>query len=147
MIGGAMTIRYRMMKVAVAGITLSALSLPVAAQNKAPLDVFDAINPEALFKGLIREDDVTLLFRHIRESMAASARGEEARESEAMNRRAEQIQREVAARGSALVGVLLSAFESAAKQMVREGLGEFSARPAPRRGAAAAVYPHSSIGD
>ena len=54
--------------------------------------------------------------------MAAAARGEEARESEALKQRAEVIQREVAARGSVLMAVLLTAFESAARQAVREGL-------------------------
>ena len=105
-----------------------AFSLPAAAQSKDAFDAFDAINPEVLFKGLIREDDVSLLFQHLRESMAASARGEEALPSEAMQRRTDQIQREAAARGSVLLSVLLTAFESAARQAVREGLGEFSSR-------------------
>ena len=107
-------------------------SLSAAAQSKDPFDVFESINPEVLFKGIIREDDVSLLFRHLRESMAASARGEEAQPSEAMQRRTEQIQREVAARGSVLVGVLLSAFEQAARQAAREGFGEIYRKPAPR---------------
>ncbi len=109
-----------------------AFSLPAAAQSKDAFDAFDAINPEVLFKGLIREDDVSLLFQHLRESMAASARGEEALPSEAMQRRTDQIQREAAARGSVLLSVLLTAFESAARQAVREGLGEFSSRPKSR---------------
>ncbi|MEQ1774221.1 MAG: hypothetical protein ABL891_10615, partial [Burkholderiales bacterium] len=74
----------------------------------------------------IREDDVSLLFQHVRESMAATARGEEPKESEAVTRRTEAIQREVAARGGVLVDVLLSAFESAAKQMIREALSDMS---------------------
>jgi hypothetical protein len=122
----------RLICVALAGFSMAAISLPAAAQSKDALDVFESFNPEVLFKGLIREDDVSLLFRHLRESMAASARGEEAQPSEAMQRRSEQIQREVAARGSVMVGVLLSAFEQAARQAVREGLSEFRGRPAPR---------------
>ena len=115
-----------------------ALSLPAAAQSRDPFDIIESINPEALFKGIIREDDVSLLFRHLRESMAASARGEEAQPSEAMQRRTEQIQREVAARGGVLMGVLLSAFEQAARQAVREGFSEFYGKPsAPRN----PVYP------
>ena len=127
-----------LMCVAAAGVMFS---LPAAAQNKDPFERLESINPEVLFRGLIREDDVSLLFRHLRESMAASARGEEAQESEAMKRRTEQIQREVAARGSVLMGVLLSAFEQAAKQAVREGLSEFSGKPAAPRGS---VYPPRS---
>ena len=139
-----MNLRY-LLGMAVAGWVLSQ---PVAAQVRDPFETLEAINPEVLFKGLIREDDVSLLFQHIRESMAASARGEEAAPSEAMSRRTEQIQREVAARGGVLMGVLLSAFESAAKQLVREGLGEFSSRPStPRRAPHAAPYPSSTPSD
>ena len=131
----------RLLPTAIAGLALGlALSLPAVAQSNDPFDAFEAIKPEALFKGIIREDDVTLLFRHLRESMAAAARGEETQESEAMKRRTEQIQREVAARGHVLMGVLLSAFEAAAKQAVRERFGEFSGKPAVPRGS---VYPHS----
>lgn len=99
------------------------LSAPASAQSRDPFDALEAINPEVLFSGIIREDDVSLLFRHIRESMAASARGEETKPSEAMTRRTEEIQREMAARGALLAGVLLTAFEQAAKQAVREGFG------------------------
>ncbi len=112
-----------------------AFSLPAAAQSRDSRDtfdsVFDRIDPEVLFKGLIRENDVSLLFQHLRESVAASARGEEAQQSEAMKHRSEQIQREIAARGSVLLSALLTAFESAARQAVREGLGGFDTK-APR---------------
>lgn len=116
------------------------LSQPAVAFDIDPFEKLDAINPEVLFKGVIREDDVTLLFQHVRESMAAAARGEEPKESAALNRRAEAIQREVAARGSVLMGVLLSAFESAAKQAMRESLSELRSSvprnmPYPRSGA------------
>jgi Domain of unknown function (DUF4349) len=126
-------LRY-LLGIAVTGFALAA---PAAAQSKDPFAVLDAIGPEMLFKGVIREDDVSLLFRHIREQMAASARGEEAKPSEAMNRRSEEIQREIAVRGTVLMGVLLSAFEQAARQAVREGLGDIMARPAPRQPAPA----------
>ena len=116
------------------GVTAASglFSLPAAAQSRDPFDTFESINPEALFKGILRQDDVPLLFRHLRESMAASARGEVAQPSEAMKHRREQVQREIVARGSVLVGVLLSAFEEAARQAVREELAEFSGKPAPR---------------
>lgn len=122
--------RRHLLTVAAASL---AFSLPAAAQSRDPFDAaFDRINPEALFKDLIREDDVSLLFQQLRESMAASARGEEAQQSEAMKRRSEQIQREVGARGSVLLSALLNAFESAARQAIREGLGGaggFDAKP------------------
>ena len=119
-----------LMCAAAASIISMVFSLPAAAQINDSFDTFESIKPEALFKGIIREDDVALLFRHLRASMAAAARGEEAQESEAMKRRTQQIQREVAARGGVLVGVLLSAFESAARQAVREEFSEFSGKPA-----------------
>ena len=135
----------RFLPTATVGLALGlALSLPAAAQSNDPFDAFAAITPEVLFKGVIREDDVTLLFRHLRESVAAAARGEEAQESEAMKRRTEQIQREVAARGSVLIGVLLSVFEQAARQAVREGFSEFTGKPATPRGS---VYPRSDASD
>ena len=105
-----------------------ALSQPVVAQERDSFEKFDAINPEVLFKGIIREDDVSLLFKHVRESVAASTRGEVPRESEAITRRSEEIQREVAARGSVLFDALLSAFESAAKQAIREAMNDMSSR-------------------
>jgi hypothetical protein len=125
-----------MLGAVVAGI---ALSQSVAAQERDPFERFDAINPELLFKGIIREDDVSLLFTHLRESMAASARGETPRESEAITRRTEEIQREVAVRGSVLVGVLLSALESAAKQMVREAMSDISSGNSRSRNAPPSV--------
>ena len=119
-----------------AAVLCLAVNLPANAQvstpENSPFEKLETIAPEVLFKGLIREDDVSLLFQHLRESMAASTRGEEALPGEAMKRRSEQIQRDVAARGSVLLGVLLTAFESAAKQIVREGFGDFYAKPAPR---------------
>ena len=125
--------------IAVAGLALSA---PVAAQSKEPFDALEAITPELLFKGVIREDDVSLLFKHVRESMVASMRGEEPRESPALARRTEEIQRELAVRGSVLVGVMLSALESAARQAVREAMsdmlpsipGHSRSRPVPLPG-------------
>ena len=105
---------------------------PALAQQRDPFERLEGINPEVLFKGILREDDVTLLMRHIRESMAASARGEEAQMSESMKRRTEQIQREIGVRGSVLVGMLLSELEQAAKEAIREGIKDaFPKRPAP----------------
>ena len=105
---------------------------PALAQQRDPFERLEGINPEVLFKGILREDDVTLLMRHIRESMAASARGEEAQMSESMKQRTEQIRREIGVRGSVLAGMLLSELEQAAKEAIREGIKDaFPKRPAP----------------
>lgn len=114
-------------------LVLGLQSAPAAAQAKDPFAALEAIGPEVLLRGVIREDDIDLLFRHIRESIAASMRGEEARQSEAMVRRQQEIQREVAARGAVLAGVLLTAFESAAKQAMREAIDELNGRESTRR--------------
>lgn len=111
--------------IAALGLTLAS---PVYAQSKDAFDRLDAIAPETLFKGVIREDDATLLFRHLRESLTAAARGEAPRESEAFERRSAEIGRELTQRGSVLMSALLDAFEGAVKQAIREGFGD-----APKR--------------
>lgn len=113
--------------------TAASVSAAALAQSKDPFEKLEVIRPEQLFKGIIREGDVSLLFRHLRESMAAAARGEEARESEALNRRSQEISRELASRGSELLGMMLSAFEAAARQAIREGLSNSTALPAHPR--------------
>lgn len=106
--------------------------LPAHAQQRDSFERLEALNPEALFKGIIREDDVSLLFRHLRESIAASARGEEAEPSEAMKRRQAQIQREIATRGALFASAMLSAFEQAARDAVREGMRDLPRRTPPK---------------
>jgi hypothetical protein len=129
-----MTLLYRYLHGAafatavVTAISLAAVPLPACAQEKAPADALDAIMPQTILKDIIREDDVTLLFKHLRESLAAAARGEDAQESDALKRRAEQLQRDLALRGSALMGALLNAVEAEAKRALRDLMRE----PAPR---------------
>ncbi len=118
--------------------TLSLSALPVTANDKDPFDKIESmINPETLLRGVIREDDVSLLFQRIRESIAASVRGEEAQESEAFKKRSETISRELSTRGGVLLGALLTAFEATAKQIIREEFGAAAPRstphPTPRR--------------
>jgi len=101
---------------------LAGLMLHAPAFAHEPRVPLDAIIFETLFKGVVREDDVTLLFKHLRESTAAAARGDEVpREPEALTRRSEEIGREMAKRGGVLMDALLSAFEKAARQAIREG--------------------------
>jgi hypothetical protein len=109
-------------------VALATFSLPVCAQNKAPADAPDTITPQMILRDILREDDVTLLFKHLRDSLAAGARGEDAQQSEALKRRAEQVQRDLEVRGSALMGALLNAVEAEAKRALRDRLRE----PAPR---------------
>jgi len=83
-----------------------------------------------LFRGVIREDDVALLFAHLRAALLASAEGREAPVPEAINRRAEAIAAELKARGALAGLLLLTALEASARQAVREGLA--APAPAPR---------------
>jgi hypothetical protein len=110
-----------------------ALGATAWAQDKAPGEKLEAISLHALLRDTIREDDVTLLFNHLRESMSAATRGEEAQESEALRRRAKQLQRDLSERGSTLMGALLSALEAEAKRALRDALRD-SRQPAPRLG-------------
>ena len=100
------------------------LSLPVAAHDKDHAEKFGIAYPETLIKGLIREDDVGLFFGYLRESMAAATRGEEPAQSDALNRRAEELKQEMAVRTRVLVDELLRTLESEARRAVREALAE-----------------------
>jgi hypothetical protein len=127
-----MTLRKALLHTAaVLALTQISLTAQAQAQARDPLDKRDPVTPQAVLKDIIREEDVTLLFKHLRESMAAAARGEEAQESEALQRRAEQIQRDLAARGSVLMGALLTAVEVEAKRALRELLRETPPRATP----------------
>ena len=65
-----MTLRNFVAIAAVSFATSLAFTPSAAAQSRDAFDAaFDRINPEVLFKGLIREDDVSLLFQHLRESI------------------------------------------------------------------------------
>ncbi len=121
-----MTVRHWIVVAAVVAMAVPA-TLPAHAQSEVPDQPFDSLSAQALLKGVIRDDDVTLLFEHLRESMAAAARGEEARPSEALKRRAGQIQRDLSVRGTALMGALLSTLEAETRRALRDALRE----PAP----------------
>jgi hypothetical protein len=78
---------------------------------------------------VVRDEDVSLLFAHLRTALLAASEGREAPVPEELNRRAEAIGAELRARGL-LTGLLfLTAFEAFARQTVRDAL----ANPAPAR--------------
>lgn len=112
-----------------------ALAAPVHAQQPQPKpDPFaqlDALLASgALVRGIVREEDVTLLFDHLRASILAASQGREAPPPpEALGRRGEEIAGEVKVRGTAASLLLLGAFESVARQAVRDIL---AAPPPPR---------------
>lgn len=80
------------------------------------------LNPGVLLQGVIREEDVSLLFAHLRAALLASYEGREAPSPEALNRRAEAIAAELKTRGTLAGLLLLTSFETAARQALREAL-------------------------
>ena len=121
-----------------AAITMGALGLalaaPAHAQQQAGPDPFarlDALLASgALVRGIVREEDVTLLFDHLRASILAASQGREAPPPpEALARRGEEIATEAKVRGTAASLLMLDAFEAVARQAVRDML---AAPPPPR---------------
>jgi len=101
-----------------------ALAAPAQAGDKPdPLAQLEPlVNPRTLLQGVLREEDVSLLFAHLRAALLAASEGREAPLPEELNQRAQAIGAELQARGL-LTGLLfLTAFEAAARQAVREAL-------------------------
>ena len=86
------------------------------------------LRPQVLLHGVVREEDITLLFAHLRAALLAASEGREAPVPEELQRRAEAIAAELKARGTLAGLMMLTAFEVAARQALREAL----AAPAPR---------------
>jgi hypothetical protein len=121
---------FRIPLVALALAAGIAFAAPAGAGEKPePLPQIEStLNPRLLLQGAVREEDVALLFDHIRAALLASYQGREAPSAEELNRRMEAIGAELRTRGMIAGMLLLAAFEAAARQAVREGLAE----PAPR---------------
>jgi hypothetical protein len=103
-----------------------ALVVPAHAEQKTadPFAQLDALmRSGALVRGVVREEDVTLLFDHIRATLLAASQGREAPPPpEAIARRGEEIGTELKVRGTAASLLMLNAFESVARQLVRDVL-------------------------
>ena len=101
-----------------------ALAAPAQAEQKTadPFAQLDALmRSGALVRGVVREDDVTLLFDHIRAGILAASQGREAPPPpEAIARRGEEIATELKVRGTAASLILLNAFETVTRQVVRD---------------------------
>lgn len=82
------------------------------------------LNPGVLLQGVVREEDVSLLFAHLRAALLASYEGREAPPPEQLNRRAAAIAAELKTRGTLAGLLLLVAFEVAARQALREALAD-----------------------
>lgn len=117
----------------VVGALGAALAAPAHAQQQKtdPFAQLDALlNSGVLVRGVVREEDVTLLFDHLRAAILAASQGREAPPPpEAISRRGEEIAAELKVRGTAASLLLLNAFESVTRQAVRDIL---AAPPPPR---------------
>jgi hypothetical protein len=82
------------------------------------------LDPRLLLQGAVREEDVKLLFDHLRAALVASYQGRAAPSPEELNRRMEVIRDELRTRGMIAGMLLLAAFEAAARQAVRDGFAE-----------------------
>jgi hypothetical protein len=86
------------------------------------------VHPRTLLQGVVREEDVSLLFAHLRAALLAASEGRDAPAPEELNQRAEAIGAELRARGLLTGMLFLTAFEAFARQAVRDAL----AAPVPQ---------------
>lgn len=100
----------------------AALAAPaVAGPGDALKDIEPLLAPQALLGGVLAEQDVTLMFAHLRASMLAAAEGRDAPPvPEALGRRIEAAGEEMRMRGTFLGLALSLAMERAARDAVRE---------------------------
>lgn len=108
----------------------AALSMPAFAGDRDPLArVEPLLDPQVLFGGVITEQDVSLLFAHLRASMLAAAEGRSPPPlPEALGKRLEAAGSELQLRGL-VAGMALTHF---VERAVRDAVRELA--PAPRDG-------------
>lgn len=90
-----------------------------AARLDAPLEAM--LERGELLSGVVTEQDVALLFAHLKAALLAASTGREAPSVDELNRRAEEIGREFKARGMLAGLLLLNALEARARQLLRDG--------------------------
>ncbi|MCW5606074.1 MAG: hypothetical protein KIT18_16160 [Burkholderiales bacterium] len=105
-----------------------AFGMPAHAGERQP-DPFAQIDPQVLFRGMVSEADVSLLFSYLRAAMLAASQGRDAPVPEELNRRAEALGNELKLRGMLAGLLLLNAIEQSAKEALREPPPQ--SRPAP----------------
>lgn len=112
-----------------AGALAVALAAPAQAGDRPdPFAQLEAlINPRTVLQGVVREEDVALLFAHLRAVLFAAAEGRETPVPDEINQRAQAIGAELKARGMLTGLAFLTLFEAVVRQAVRETLAD----PAP----------------
>jgi len=109
-----------------ASVLMLGLAAPACAQEKPDsfVRIEQLLDPKVLLQGVVREEDVSLLFAHLRAALLASSQVRDAPATEELNRRMEAISAELKSRGTLAGLLLLTAFEAAARQALREALAE-----------------------
>jgi hypothetical protein len=122
----------RLQRVLCLGLLGVALSGPAQAGDRIPLSAVEpGPDPRVLFGGIISEDDVGLLFAHLRTAMIAAAEGREPPPlPEELAKRLEAAGGELRLR-SLLAGMALTRF---VERAVRDAVRELAPPPAPRDG-------------
>ena len=118
-----------------AGALALALAAPARAEPKPDpfAQIEKLLDSGVLWQGVIREDDVSLLFSHLRAALLAASQGREAPPApEALGRRADEIAGELKLRGTAASLLLLTALEAAAREALREIQPAVPSAPAAR---------------
>jgi hypothetical protein len=104
------------------GVVLAAglaFCAPASADDR-PADPLAQIDPQALFKGMVSEADVALLFAYLRSALIAASQGRDAPPPEELNRRAEALGDQLRLRGTLAGLLVLGAIEHSVKQVFRE---------------------------
>jgi len=112
-----------------AGLAVAAPPQPGEAADST-LRPVPSLDPKLLLHGVVRDEDLALLFAHFRAALLASYEGREPPSADELERRMEAIGGELRARGLLAGMLLLATFEAAARQALRDGLPP--APPAPR---------------
>ncbi len=117
----------RLSSIVLMGALGAALAAPAHAQQQQKNDPFAQLEAllgsGVLVRGVVREDDVTLLFDHLRATILAASQGREAPPPPAaLGQRGEEIATEIKVRGTAASLLLLNAFEAVTRQLVRDVL-------------------------
>ena len=117
--------RMDMMPLAALMLILGAAFTVPARAEETPdpaVQVESLLDPKVLLHGVVREEDLSLLFAHVRAALLASYQGRDAPPPDELNRRIEAIGGELKTRGMIAGMVLLAALEAATRQALREAL-------------------------
>ncbi len=115
-----MNVRYG---IAIALLGLACVVPAHAGEKPDPYARIEALlNPGILLQGVVSDEDLSLLFAHLRAALLASYEGREAPPPKELNRRAEAITAELKTRGTLVGLLLLTAFEAAARQALQDSL-------------------------